>query len=97
MFKGSRFVWIILAVACVFATVLFPAPAHHGPFTAVYGPATDLRSSIDVRQALPLSLTAIVVATIAAPLAPAHPELVDREFATEHSAIFPQRASVLRC
>jgi hypothetical protein len=97
MLQGSRFVWIILAVACVFAAVLFPAPMHHGPFTAVYGPATDLRSSIDVRQALPLLLTAMVVASITTPLAPAHPELVHRDFATEHSPTLPQRASVLRC
>ena len=97
MLQGSRFVWIILAVACVFAAVLFPAPVHHGPFNAVYGPATDLRSSIDVRQALPLMFAAMIVALIAAPLAPAHPELVHRDFATEHSPTFPQRASVLRC
>ena len=97
MYLGSKFEWVILAVVCVVALFLFPAPARHGPFSAVYGPTTDLRSSIDVAQAVPLMLCAIVIARIGVPLSPARPELVHRDFATTHSHVLPQRASVLRC
>src|SRR3954454_19092277 len=100
MSSGSRLLWVVLAVACVLgvlAMTMFPAPWCHAPFNAVNGPTTDLRSSINVAQALPLILAALIVARMAVPLAPAHSELLHREFATEHSSAPPPHTIVLRC
>jgi hypothetical protein len=97
MFFGSKLEWIVLAVACVVALLLFPAPTQHAPFSAVYGPATDLRSSIDVTQAIPLLITAMLIGRLTVSLAPSQPELIHRDFVTVHSPVLSQRAGVLRC
>jgi hypothetical protein len=97
MYLGSRLEWVLVAVACVFAIVLFPAPARHGPFNAVYGPTTDLRSSIDVHQALPLMLSAIAVERSGAPCNSAQLEMIRQHFLCTHVAHIAVSVLVLRC
>jgi hypothetical protein len=97
MFFGHRFEWVFLAGICVLAMALFPAPSHQAPFNAVYGPTTDLRSSVDVAQALPLLLAAMIVARVLAPIAPAHSERIQRDSSIEHSLAPPPLSTVLRC
>jgi hypothetical protein len=94
---GSRFAWVLMAVVCVLTIVLFPAPVRHGPFTTVYGPTTDLRSSIDVHQVFPLMLSGAVIARVMAPLPASHSERMEKPFAPTCSPISPHRMTILRC
>src|ERR1700761_5033159 len=97
MFFGPKLGWVAFVAVCVVAMVLFPAPSRHAPFNAVYGPTTDLRSSVDVGQALPLILGAAMVTRSVTLAAPAHQERADREFATTHAFTASPLSIVLRC
>jgi hypothetical protein len=97
MYSGFRVALVLFAGVCVFAIVLFPAPTHHGPFNAVYGPTTDLRSSVNAHQVFPLMLSLMLAARLNAPFAPADAQRVHRDFATVHSATAAPLYVVLRC
>jgi hypothetical protein len=99
MFSGSRLEWLVFVgmCICVLALTLFPAPTRHAPFNAVYGPTTDLRSSIDVHQAFPLMLTCAPVEHVGARLLPAQLEPAQHDPSATISGTGSPRTIVLRC